>query len=121
LSAESAPPTGLALGSLGIPGLLDGDSQGADSPKKAGRLLHLKMRVAVRLHQQVSFHSFCHFMIHSFIKHVSSPDIRYIQALVTGVTQGISMVSWKDQRFAHLLAIDLYGGSNVDPYGAGTS
>ncbi|KAL0049660.1 hypothetical protein WJX82_007087 [Trebouxia sp. C0006] len=46
LSAESAPPTGLALGSMGIPGLLDGDSQGADSPKKAGRLQHLKMRVA---------------------------------------------------------------------------
>ncbi|KAA6427443.1 MAG: hypothetical protein FRX49_02106 [Trebouxia sp. A1-2] len=46
LSAESAPPTGLAVGSLGIPGLLDGDNQGPDSPKKAGRLQHLKMRVA---------------------------------------------------------------------------
>lgn len=64
LSAESAPPTGLALGSLGIPGLLDGDSQGADSPKKAGRLQHLKMRVAVRLHQHVRMHSFCHLFIY---------------------------------------------------------
>ncbi|KAL0024777.1 hypothetical protein WJX79_006104 [Trebouxia sp. C0005] len=36
----------LAVGSLGIPGLLDGDNQGPDSPKKAGRLQHLKMRVA---------------------------------------------------------------------------
>ncbi len=38
---------------MGIPGLLDGDSQGADSPKKAGRLQHLKMRVAVSSHQHV--------------------------------------------------------------------
>lgn len=34
---------------LRVPGALDGDSQGADSPKKAGRLQHLKMRVAVSL------------------------------------------------------------------------
>ena len=47
LSAESAPSTGLALGGLRIANLLDGDSLGADSPKKAGRLQHLKMRVAV--------------------------------------------------------------------------
>ncbi len=104
---------------MGIPGLLDGDSQGADSPKKAGRLQHLKMRVAVRLHQQVSFHLFCQFIVHSLIKHVSSPEIRCIQALVT--PRAFPVVSWKDQRFADLLAVDLYGGSNVDPYGSGQS
>lgn len=44
-STESAPA--MALASLGS---LDGDGPGADSPKKAGRLQHLKMRVAVSQH-----------------------------------------------------------------------
>lgn len=48
MSAESAPAMaqGVDLRGSGAPG--DGDVQGTESPKKAGRLQHLKMRVAVR-------------------------------------------------------------------------
>lgn len=44
MSVESAPA--MAQGA-DVRVFGDGDNQGADSPKKAGRLQHLKMRVAV--------------------------------------------------------------------------
>lgn len=44
MSVESAPAMAQGV-DMRVSG--DGDSQGSDSPKKAGRLQHLKMRVAV--------------------------------------------------------------------------
>lgn len=128
LSAESAPPTGLALGSMGIPGLLDGDSQGADSPKKAGRLQHLKMRVAVSCITIQSFlHSFCYIFMYvcicSFchsVMYVSIQSFCHVVihctcvkpqsqvCTVFGDSQGISTVSRNDRRLAYILAVDLY-------------
>ena len=46
MSVESAPALAQGI-ALQLPSSLDGDVQAADSPKKAGRLQHLKMRVAV--------------------------------------------------------------------------